>query len=127
VEDDHVRAEEYRLTLLLRGFFVDVAPDGEEGIQRVTRGDLPAAIVLDLGRPRVDRLKPRRDGLEMVSFLRSLPATSSVPIVVLANDPQDFKDVLDRGATACLAGWRSTTVDLTDRLDEIVDRFSLRR
>jgi hypothetical protein len=61
----------------------------------------------------------------MVSVLKSLPATESVPIVVVANDPQDFKDVLDRGAAACLAGWRSTTPDLTDRLDEIVHRFSI--
>jgi CheY-like chemotaxis protein len=123
VEDDHVRAEKYRLTLLLHGFYVDVAPDGEAGIQRVTRGDLPAAIVLDLGRPRVDRRMPRRDGLEMVSVLRSAPATESVPIVALASDPQDFRDVLDRGATACLAGWQSTAIDLTNRLDEILHRF----
>jgi CheY-like chemotaxis protein len=123
VEDDYVRAEEYKLTLLLHGFSVAVAPDGEAGIQRVARGDVPAAIVLDLGRPRVDRQVPRRDGLDMVSALRSARATQSVPIVALASDPQDFKDVLDRGATICLAGWRSTTIDLMDRLDEILQRL----
>jgi CheY-like chemotaxis protein len=127
VEDDHVRAEEYRLTLLLHGFSVDVAGDAEEGIQRVARGDLPAAIVLDLGRPRVDRRKPRRDGLQMVSALRSLRATESVPIMVLANDPQDFTDVLDRGATACLAGWRATRCEVADRLDEIVHGLTIHR
>jgi two-component system chemotaxis response regulator CheY len=123
VEDDYVRAEEYKLTLLLHGFSVDVAPDGEAGIQRVTRGDVPAAIVLDLGRPRVDRQMPRRDGLDMVSVLRAIATTESVPIVALASDPQDFNDVLDRGATACLARWRSTTTDLMDRLDEILQRL----
>jgi CheY-like chemotaxis protein len=127
VEEDHVRAEEYRLTFLLHGFSVDVARDAEDGIQRVARGDLPAAIVLDLGRPRIDRRKPRRDGLEMVSVLRSVRATEFVPIMALANDPQDFADVLGRGATACLAGWRSTRCEVADRLDEIVHGLTIHR
>jgi hypothetical protein len=59
----------------------------------------------------------------MVSVLRSARATESVPIVALASDPQDFKDVLDRGATACLPRWQSSPVDLMDRLDEILRRL----
>jgi CheY-like chemotaxis protein len=124
IEDDRVLAEMYRLSLLLDGFAVDVAPDGEAGIQRVTRGRRPDAIVLDLNRSRVDRRTPRRDGLDMLSMLRSGPPTRSIPVVVLASDPQDFEDVLNRGATVCLARWRSTPADLTDRLDDLLQHHA---
>jgi CheY-like chemotaxis protein len=120
VEDDHALAQIYRLGMLLHGFHVDVAPDGEAGIQRVQKGRPPDAIVLDLGLPRVDRGVPRRDGLTMLSVVRAREATQSIPVVVLANDPQDFKDVLELGATACLARWRATVRDLTGRLDRVL-------
>jgi DNA-binding response OmpR family regulator len=123
VEEDHVLAEMYELSLLLHGFLVDVAPDGEAGIQRVARGQHPDAIVLDIGLPRINRRAPRRDGLAMLSALRSTSTTKFIPVVVLASDPQDFADVMELGATVCLARWRSTTNDLTGQLDEILHPF----
>ena len=92
----------------------------------MTRGHRPDAIVLDLNRSRVDRRLPRRDGLDMLSVLRAAPPTQSIPVVVPAGDPQDFDDVLSRGATACLARWRSTPADLTDRLDELLHHHGYR-
>jgi CheY-like chemotaxis protein len=127
VEDDRVLAEMYRLSLLLSGYLVDVAPDGEAGIQRVTMGRRPDAIVLDLNRSRVDRHLPRRDGLDMLSMLRATPPTQSIPVLALAGEPQDFEDVLSRGATACLARWRSTPADLTNRLDDLLHHRAYRR
>jgi CheY-like chemotaxis protein len=120
VEDDHVLTQVYKLSLLLHGFSVDIAPDGEAGIQRVAKGQQPDAVVLDMGLPRIDRSVPRRDSRAMLSVIRSTAATKSIPVVVLATDPQDFEDVLDLGATVCLARWRSTAKDLTDQLDEIL-------
>ena len=32
----------------------------------------------------------------------------------------NFKDVLELGATACLARWRATVRDLTGRLDRVL-------
>jgi CheY-like chemotaxis protein len=127
VEDDRVLADMYRLSLLLDGFMVDVAPDGEAGIERVTRGRLPDAVVLDLNRSRADRRLPRRDGIDMLTMLRTAPPTQSIPVVVLASDPQDFEHVLSRGATVCLARWRSTPADLTDRLDNLLNHRTQRR
>ena len=123
VEDDHVLTQMYKLSLLLHGFLVDVAPDGEAGIQRVASGQQPDAIVLDMGLPRVNRRVPRRDGLAMLSALRSTFSTKRIPVVVLASDPLDFADVMELGATVCLARWRSTAKDLTGKLDEILHPF----
>ncbi|TMB94779.1 MAG: response regulator [Chloroflexi bacterium] len=127
VEDDRMLAEMYRLSLLLDGFIVEVAPDGEAGIQRVTRGRHPDAIVLDLNRSRFERRLSRRDGLDLLSMLRASPSTQSIPVVVLASDPQDFEVVLRRGATACLARWRSTPADLIGQLDALLHRRSRHR
>ena len=60
-------------------------------------------------------------------MLRASPPTQSIPVVVLASDPQDFEVVLSRGATACLARWRSTPADLTDQLDALLQRRGRRR
>ena len=38
----------YKLSLLLHGFLVDIAPDGEAGIQWVANGHQPDAIVLTI-------------------------------------------------------------------------------
>jgi CheY-like chemotaxis protein len=106
----------YKLGLLLRGFSVDVARDGEEGIQRVTHGSLPDAVVVDLGLPRVDQEMPRRDGLDMISTLRALRLTQVVPVVVLSNDPASFEEAIERGATECVANWRTTPRDLAGKV-----------
>jgi DNA-binding response OmpR family regulator len=123
VEDDHVLAQMYKLSLLLHGFLVDIAPDGEAGIQSVAKGHKPDAIVLDIGLPRINRRAPRRDGMAMLSALQSTSSTKFIPVVVLASDPQDFADVMELGATVCLARWRSTAKDLTGQLDEILHPF----
>ena len=123
VERDHSMAEMYKLSLLLRGFSVDVARDGEEGIQRVLHGSLPDAVVLDLGLPRVDHQMPRKDGLDMISALRSLRLTQAVPVVVLSNDPASFEDAIDRGATQCIANWRTTPRDLASKLAHLLGQF----
>jgi CheY-like chemotaxis protein len=112
-------AEMYKLSLRLRGFAVDVARDGEEGIQRVLHGTLPDAVVLDLGLPRIHQV-PRKDGLDMISTLRALRLTQAVPVVVLSNDPESFEDAIDRGATECIANWRTTPRDLATKVGDLL-------
>src|SRR5712664_2343362 len=112
VERDHALAEMYKLGLVMRGLVVDVARDGEEGIDRVLQGVLPDIVVVDLGLPRVDRDIPRKDELEMLSTLRSIRLTKTMPVVALSNDLEGVDDALDRGATECIARWRVTPRDL---------------
>jgi hypothetical protein len=79
--------------------------------------------VLDIGLPRINRQAPRRDALAMLAALQSTSATKFIPVVVLASDPLDFADFMERGATVCLARWRSNAKDLTGQLDEILHQF----
>ncbi len=125
VERNHASAEMYKLSLLLRGFAVDVAVDGEDGIHRALQGQPPDVIVMDLGLPRIDQRTPRRDELDALSTLRSLRPTQSIPIVAMSNDPQSFDIAIDRGATACIAKWRTSPRDLAKQVDQIVVRYAL--
>jgi CheY-like chemotaxis protein len=112
----------YKLGFLLEGFSVDVALDGEEGIQRVLRGNLPDVIVLDLGLPRVDQRTPRKDELEMLATIRSLRLTQSIPVVALSSDPDGFRDVIEQGATECIAKWRVTPGYLASEVRHLIQR-----
>ena len=80
VEDDEVIAHILRAGLESSRFSVDVARDGESGLQRALSGDY-ALIILDL-------MLPKRDGISVCKELRSRRQT--VPILMLtARDAVD--------------------------------------
>lgn len=106
VERDHATAQLYKLGLVLRGFSVDLAVDGEDGIQQVVRGGRPDAVVLDLSLPRVYRDAPRRDEIQLLAKLRALRL--SMPIIVLGGEATDVRELLSLGATGCVPKSRTT-------------------
>jgi phosphoserine phosphatase RsbU/P len=74
------------LTLTLRraGFQVTAAADGVDGLRKLAEHP-PDLVVLDV-------MMPRLDGLEMLRRIRSEPATSSIPVIMLTAKAQ----VVDR-------------------------------
>ena len=89
IEDTAAIARALRTALVARGYEVDVAGDGQRGIDAVALGD-PAAVILDLGLPDID-------GVEVCRRIRSW---SDVPILVLTADDATHRKVeaLDDGA-----------------------------
>ncbi len=72
---------------------LEIARDGEEAVQRLSRGaPLPDRIVLDLK-------LPRRSGLEVLSWIRSTPALKhlSVTIMTSSGEPSDMARIRDLG------------------------------
>jgi two-component system KDP operon response regulator KdpE len=90
VIDDEVRfARALAISLRARGYDVDTATTGEEGLEQAASGH-PDVVVLDLGLPGID-------GLEVV---RGLRGWSTVPVIVLSarhGEPSKV-DALDAGA-----------------------------
>jgi two-component system OmpR family response regulator len=74
IEDDKVTAEEIRAELGERGFNVDWAPNGIEGLDKARSGAAEAMIV--------DRLLPGMDGLTIVEALRH--EGMRTPVLVLS-------------------------------------------
>ena len=90
VEDDDAVRSAIRRALILKGYDVVLAPNGQAGLLEADMA-VPDAIVLDLGLPDVD-------GMEVCRRLRS--AGNQVPILILtARDAvEDRVDGLEAGA-----------------------------
>jgi DNA-binding response OmpR family regulator len=95
VDDDRGVRESLRRSLEFNGYTVELAEDGQQGMDAVTR-QRPDAMVLDMTMPRVD-------GLEVCRWLRS--AGDDLPVLVLtARDAvSDRVAGLDAGADDYLA------------------------
>jgi CheY-like chemotaxis protein len=87
IEDDPAVLEMYRMKLELDGYRVNVAVDGEEGIERATELK-PDIIFLDI------RL-PKKDGFEVLQALRQNEDTAAIPVIMLSNYGE--KELVDRG------------------------------
>jgi CheY-like chemotaxis protein len=79
VEDDPQLRELYRMTLRSAGYAVIAVEDGLDALQ-FTEQVIPAAVVLDLGLPRVG-------GRDVQQELAAHQATRDVPIILVTGDP----------------------------------------
>lgn len=97
VEDDQFLREFYQDLLQSEGYSVDVAADGETGLNKALAGGW-GLLLLDL-------MLPKRDGLQILKEIKVKlsPSTTGV-IVILTNLGQDaiIKQCLDLGAAGYL-------------------------
>ena len=85
-DDDPLILDLLRHRLTARGYRVELARDGSEGLARVAKRR-PDAIVLDAMMPRVD-------GFEVLRKLRENVETREIPVIILTPRRQE-RDVLD--------------------------------
>ena len=87
VADDDQSIRQLLTTIIRReGFDVDSAIDGAEAIEKLSKHDY-AVILLDL-------MMPRRDGFEVIEYLKSHhPRVKPVVLVISAYADQRFKQV----------------------------------
>jgi len=92
VEDEHDMADLVAMRLRREGYLVDVAYDGEEGLQKVLT-DPPDLAIIDI-------MLPRLSGTELVTEMRSDPRTARVPIIMMTakGDENDIVVGLQLGA-----------------------------
>jgi len=74
VEDDEIAAEYVRKGLMEAGHVVDLAGDGELGLEMAKSADYDALVL--------DRMLPKRDGLSLLSELRD--DGDSTPVLILS-------------------------------------------
>ncbi len=92
VEDSRTQAERVRLLLEDNGYQVEVARDGQEGLEHI-RSHPPDLIISDL-------MMPRMDGYAFCRAVKSAERTKRIPFVLLTDrkDPVDIIKGLERGA-----------------------------
>ncbi|UFU07080.1 response regulator transcription factor [Ruania halotolerans] len=90
VDDERGLVSALRRGLVAEGFAVDVAYDGETGLQAATEGEYDV-IVLDI-------MLPRRNGYDVVTALREAQVWTPVLLLSAKDGEYDVADGLDAGA-----------------------------
>jgi CheY-like chemotaxis protein len=99
VEDIAAVRELVEVQLRLRGHAVRTARDGQDALDVIAAGGVPALVVSDV-------LMPRMDGFALAHRLRREPATAHVPIIFLSAtyvSAEDERFALTLGAMRFLA------------------------
>ena len=93
VDDDPDLVESVRIILESKGYEVEAAYDGVEGLQKVKEFN-PDLIVLDV-------MMPKKNGYEVCRELKSDPKYSNIPILLLtavvSQIPSSSQYTLDQG------------------------------
>lgn len=110
VEDDAIIASIYQRKLKSADFEVTHAADGEIAIEKL-REDPPDIVLLDLQ-------LPKKNGIDVLLYLRSQSSTRNVPAVVFTNAylGQMVQAAWDAGATKCLTKAICTPKQVADVL-----------
>ena len=111
IEDDRDLYSLFDLILKMAGFDVNVVSNGTEAVRRISEGQLPDAITLDLHLPGVS-------GNEIYTVLESMHESHRV--LVVSADVQEVQKYILRGAKA--ASKPIAMDDLIRHVKAIVER-----
>jgi CheY-like chemotaxis protein len=100
VEDELALREILHDALAGEGHHVEVAADGNEGLDRLRDDPKPCVVLLDM-------LMPRMNGWQMAATMRSTPGLAEIPLVVITANPRYAAD-----AAAMQARWLGKPLDL---------------
>ena len=108
IEDDQIVANIYRNKFIIEGFHVEIALDGNVGLELV-RSFRPDAVVLDL-------MLPKLTGVELMKKIRSEPEFEQLPVIVFSNTylTQMVQEAWKAGATKCLSKSNCTPKQVID-------------
>ncbi len=77
IEDDPMMVNLYQKAFAAEGIEVDIARDGEEGLNRI-RDTSPDIILLDI-------MMPKMNGMEVLEKVKSNQVKKAIPIIILTN------------------------------------------
>jgi CheY-like chemotaxis protein len=114
VEDDRFLRRACEASLRQRGFTVQTAADGEEGL-RLARTEAPDIILLDL-------LMPKLSGLDVLRALKADAATRGLPVLVLSNSSrqQDIDEITRLGVVGYFVKADLSLQALGDRVAQLL-------
>ena len=106
IEDDQTFADTYRNRLQLEDFEVDVAYDGETGLEKLRRFS-PDVIILDL-------ILPGLQGVDVIRKVRAEPGLHELPLLVFTNTfmTARMQEASDAGASRCMTKANCTPKDV---------------
>ena len=108
IEDDQIVANIYRNKFSIEGYQVEIAHDGEAGLETI-RSFRPDAVVLDL-------MLPKMTGVDLMKKVRSEADFQKLPIIVFSNTylTNMVQEAWKAGATKCLSKANCSPKQLLD-------------
>jgi len=119
VEDYTVLARMYQKKFSDDGYEVEVALDGEVGLQKV-KNFKPDLVLLDI-------MMPRMSGLEMLKRMKEDPQTAGIPVVLLTNvggGQAVLERGLELGAVAYLVKTDYPPRQVVDFVEDIMESYA---
>ena len=118
VEDDLLLSRMYQRVLSSKGDEVDIAHDGEEGLEKA-KSQKPDLVLLDI-------MLPKMNGIEVLEKLKSTPSTKAIPVIILSNLTEDTQldEAMAKGATKYIKKVNSDPMQVADMIREIVQEKS---
>lgn len=116
VEDENFMASLMTSVLEKAGFSVELATDGEEGLQKIEK-TLPDLILLDLVLPGIN-------GFELLEKLKKEKRTEKIPVIIVSNlgTPDEIQKGLKAGANAFLTKTHILPKDLVGKVKEVLQQ-----
>ena len=111
IEDHPVLISIYRNKFIAEGFQVEIASDGESGLELINRIK-PNLVVLDLAMPKVN-------GIEVLKRLRANPSFQIMPIIVFSDSAWQ-QQAWKEGATMVLSKSRHTPSEVVESVRNLL-------
>ena len=114
VEDDPILSKIYNKKFLLEGFEVDIAHDGEEGLNKI-KAFHPDLVIMDV-------MLPKLNGIEVMVRAKADPTLAQIPVLVLSNlsTTDDAEEAVKKGAIAFLVKSDYTPAQVVSKVKEIL-------
>ena len=117
-EDDALMISIYSQVFKLNGFDFMMAIDGEQAIVSLSSmSKKPEIVVLDI-------MMPKKDGYEVMKFMKGDPTLKNIPIIALTNlsSKEDLTKCIDLGAEACLVKSQNSPDEIAAKVKEVYKR-----
>ena len=119
VEDDKFLSEMYVVKLTESGFEVDVAADGEEGLNKI-KEQKPDLVLLDI-------VLPKMDGFEVLRNIKSEPSLKNISVIALTNlgQKEEVEKGLKLGADDYIIKAHFTPTEVVAKAKKVLEKKGL--
>jgi len=118
VEDDPLISRMYQTVFKFEGFDVDMARNGEEGIEKLKK-DKPSLVLLDI-------MMPKMSGIDVLREVKDDPMTKNIPVVVLTNlsGMRDAETALSMGAVKFIVKSKNKPKQIVAQIKEVLAGYT---
>lgn len=120
IEDDQLIQRMYQKIFAFEKFDVEMASDGEEGLEKArTMQPKPTIILLDV-------MMPKMNGMQVLEKLKLDPELNKIPVIMLSNlaGENDIETALSKGAVKYIIKSEYDPKQISDMVKEVIAGYT---